>query len=43
MDVKKQKITLLKNQNSYLLNQNNFLQYQFDQNNISLNILHGKS
>ena len=43
MDVKKQKITLLKNQNSYLLNQNNFLQYQFDQNNISLNILNGKS
>ena len=29
----KQKLILLKNQNSFLLNQNNFLQHQIDQNN----------
>ena len=46
MDIKhlllfyKQKIILLENQNSFLLNQNLFLQHQIDQNNqIILNAL----
>ena len=40
----KQKIILLENRNSFLLNQNNFLQHQIDQNNkIILKILNNNS
>ena len=40
----KQKIILLENQNSFLLNQNNFLQHGIDQNNkITLKILNNNS
>ena len=40
----KQKITLLENENSFLLNQSNFLQHQIDQNNkIILKILNNNS
>ena len=40
----KQRIILIKNRNSFLLNQNNFLQHQIDQNNkIILNILNNNS
>ena len=38
------KITLLENENSFLLNQDNFLQHQIDQNNkIRLKILNSSS
>ena len=50
MDIKhlllfyKQKIILLENQNSFLLNQNIFLQHQIDQNNqIILNVLNNNN
>ena len=40
----KQNIILLENQNSFLLNQSNFLQHQIDQNNkIILKILNNNS